>query len=137
MSISGTRVLALLALIGAIGLVVASSPVGAQSAVTFVDSDVTDDTTWTAEDGPYRVVGNVTVASNATLTVQPGTTVEFAEGVTMAVAGDLFANGTESDAVRLIASRPASTPGTWGSIRTVGSGSPTVSLAHTEVGNPC
>ncbi|MFW5922006.1 MAG: right-handed parallel beta-helix repeat-containing protein [Halodesulfurarchaeum sp.] len=133
MSISATRVLAVIALIGAIGLVVAAAPVGGQSAVTFVDSNLTEDTTWTAEDGPYRVVGNVTVASNATLTIRQGTTVEFAEGVTLSVAGDVDANGTESSVVRLIGSRPASTAGSWGSIRTVGSGSPTVSLAHTEI----
>ncbi|MFB6086540.1 MAG: right-handed parallel beta-helix repeat-containing protein [Halodesulfurarchaeum sp.] len=133
MSVSAARALVIFALLGAIGFGAAVSPAGAQSAVTFVDSDVTADTTWTAEEGPYRLVGNVTVASNATLTVGPGTTVEFAEGVTLSVAGEFVTSGTESSPVRLIASRPISTPGSWGSIRTVGSESPIVSLTHTEV----
>ncbi len=133
MSVSVPRILALLAVVGAIGLVVTLSPAGAQSVVTFVDSDVTADTTWTPEQSPYRVVENVTVAPDASLSIQPGTTVQFAEGVSMHVAGGLYANGTEDQPVHLTSSRPASTPGTWGSIRTVGSGSSTITLSHTEL----
>ncbi len=133
MSVSTPRVLAVIALIAVVALVAVSAPASAQADVAFVDSNVTTDTTWTAADGPYRVVGNVTIAPNATLTLEPGTTVEFAEGVTLAVAGGLKANGTAAEPVHLTASRTLQTPGSWGRILTTGSGSPTVSLTHANL----
>ncbi|MFW5900810.1 MAG: right-handed parallel beta-helix repeat-containing protein [Halodesulfurarchaeum sp.] len=133
MSVTWPRYLLVLSVVVAIGLVAAPAPVAGQSAVTFVDADISSDTTWTAEDGPYRVVENVTVTSDTALEIEEGTTVEFAEGVTLSVAGAVTANGTEADPVRLTASRDLSTPGAWGSIRTTGSGTATISLSHTEL----
>ena len=133
MSVTWPRGLLVLSVVVAIGLVAAPAPVAGQSAVTFVDSDISSDTTWTAEDGPYRVVGNVTVTSDTSLEIEEGTTVEFAEGVTLFVAGTVTANGTEAEPVRLTASRDLSTPGAWGSIRTTGSGTATLSLSQTEL----
>ncbi|MEF8771396.1 right-handed parallel beta-helix repeat-containing protein [Halodesulfurarchaeum sp.] len=133
MPVTAPRMLALLVVVGAIALVAAPGPAAGQSTVTFVDSNISADTTWSAAESPYRVVSNVSVAPDATLTIEPGTTVEFAEGVTLDVAGSLRANGTSESPITITASRALSTPGAWGSIRTTGTDTATVSLTHTEL----
>jgi hypothetical protein len=98
-----------------------------------VESNVTDATTWDGDQ--YRVVANVTVEPDATLAVAPGTTVEFAEGVSLSVAGTLTANGTADRPVRLTTSKPVAEPGTWGGIQTTGTDHAAVTLQHVHLSN--
>lgn len=63
---------------------------------TDVSGSINSNTTWLADDGPYLVTGNLTVESGATLTIEDGTTVFFAPGVSMDVLGTLDAVGTET-----------------------------------------
>ncbi|MFB6082486.1 MAG: right-handed parallel beta-helix repeat-containing protein [Halanaeroarchaeum sp.] len=130
---SGSRVLSLLVLLAAVALLAGSAPVAADSGPTFVESNVTESTTW--DGGVYRVVANVTVEPGATLTVTPGTTVEFAAGITLSVAGTVTMNGTAARPVRLVTSRPVAEPGSWGGIRTVGTGRVSVTLRHVRLSN--
>ena len=126
------RLLVLLVVLGGIGIA-ATPAVAGQSGVTPVYENVTSDATWTAEEGPYRVVEDVTVGSEATLTVTAGTTVEVAEGVSLAVAGTLRANGTAGAPVRFVASGTEPAPGDWGAIRTAGQGKARIDLTHVAV----
>ena len=114
------------------GLAFAAGPADAASP-TYVEGNVTEDTTWAAEDGPFVVTTDVTVADGATLTVESGTTVYVGEGVTVTVAGSLVARGTSADPVAFTTQQPTPEPGAWDSIRYVGDGDSQLRLANTTV----
>lgn len=73
------------------------------------DGDVTEvagvlpigDTAWNAADGPFYVTGDVTIPLASKLTIEPGTTVYFAEGTEMIVNGTLVARGNPDNRIRL------------------------------------
>jgi hypothetical protein len=59
---------------------------------------LTSDTTWTKADSPITFTGNVLVASNATLTIEPGVTVNFNQ-YNLQVNGTLIARGDSADKI--------------------------------------
>jgi len=59
------------------------------------------DTTWGPLQSPCTVASELTVPIRTTLTILPGTTVLFPEGVRMVVRGCLTAEGTEEQPIRL------------------------------------
>ncbi|MFV2067617.1 MAG: lamin tail domain-containing protein, partial [Pirellulales bacterium] len=65
-----------------------------------ITESITTDTVWTAEAGPYRVMGEVTVAENATLTIAPGTSIYFDAGARLTIRGRLLAEGTDQSRIR-------------------------------------
>lgn len=67
---------------------------------TEVLNDITEDTTWTKEHSPYILNQDLTVASGATLTVEPGVVVEFNSNIFL-VEGIIKVLGTEDDPVYL------------------------------------
>ncbi|MFB6095125.1 MAG: right-handed parallel beta-helix repeat-containing protein, partial [Halodesulfurarchaeum sp.] len=109
--------LALVALLaaGAVAFAGAHTATG-QADVTFVEENITQNTTWTREEGPYRIVSNITIGPDATLTIGPGTAVQVAEGVRVRITGNLLARG--SPARRITISSPQAAPGrgTWGTL---------------------
>ena len=112
---------------------VAAPAAASGSTPTYVESNVTDDTTWTPDDGPYFVGGDVTVERGATLTIEPGTTVNVGEEVTVTVRGSLVANGTAVDPVEITTAEPSPSAGTWETIEFDGSGGSTLHLDHAVV----
>jgi len=48
-------------------------------AITPISGTITEDTVWTAEDGPYTVVGSIKVVPGVTLTIEGGALVDGAE----------------------------------------------------------
>jgi hypothetical protein len=82
---------------------------------TTVSGNIAAGTTWTAAAGPYVVSANVTVPAGVTLTVEPGTTIYFAQGTSLTVNGRLLAEGTSSRRIHF--TRAPGTTSTWGGIR--------------------
>jgi hypothetical protein len=65
---------------------------------TFVSGSIAT-TTWTTNGSPYRVIGNCNVDCGQVLTIQPGVTVIFAEGLEMAVGGQIIALGSPAQRI--------------------------------------
>ncbi len=76
-------------------LIVVAQPVSAADVSGVIDTD----TTWTVSESPYRVLGNIQVSEDATLTIEPGVRVTFqpsvndGEGFYILVRGTLDAQG--------------------------------------------
>ena len=87
-------------------LVVLCVPLSAFAA-TLVTEDITSDTHWTLDGSPYVVNFDsntfsphfLTVASNVTLTIDPGVVVKFGSYNGMRVSGTLHAEGTAEDQI--------------------------------------
>jgi RHS repeat-associated protein len=90
----------LLALV-VVTLATALVSVAPAAANTEVKSNVTTNTTWTPSGSPYDLDTAVTVTAGATLTIEPGVTVDFNHGTTAAlnVQGTIKALGSPSSHV--------------------------------------
>jgi hypothetical protein len=66
--------------------------------------------------GDYHVTGTTLVSHNATLTIEPGTTVLFDDGKGLGVEGRLMARGTGSDPIIFTSNLSTKSPGDWTSI---------------------
>ena len=91
-------------------------------------------TTWIAAAGPYSITANLAIASGATLTVEPGTTVYLGPGVDLTVAngGRLLAEGTPTAPIRFTVIPGSGT--SWGGITVNGSAdSPEARLTYAHL----
>lgn len=79
--------------------------------------------TWTKAESPYRVQGEITVPNSETLTIEPGTTVEFLGHHPLNVQGQILAIGSEDEPIRfwvddtLGFTNMTSTAGFWRGVR--------------------
>ena len=109
--LSGLFIPALIILLGAAGICSGATTSGVLSG----------DETWS---GDVVITGTVMIPGDITLSIEPGTTVEFAAGrdIELIVKGTLIAEGTESDPITFTsdAENPAKWDWTW--IRLDGSG---------------
>jgi len=88
---------------------------GPEFSYTLIDSSnsmISDSTTWTRANGPYRVTTEVHVSSGGVLTIEPGVDVLFDTNATVVVFGELRAYGMVTDSVRFL---PGDAQG-WGGI---------------------
>ena len=84
-------------------------------AETPVTADITSDTTWGPDGGPYIVSGAVNIPAGITLTILPGTTVEFSSNPGaysgLNVQGSLVADGNPGAKIYFTSDRDASIEG--------------------------
>jgi hypothetical protein len=88
----------------------------ASHAATPAPASIHGETTWTAAGSPWRVTEDVTVGPDAYLTLEPGATVELAEGRSITVNGALVARGTEAAPVTFTRAPEVTGDARWGSI---------------------
>ena len=93
---------------------------------------IAENTTWLRADSPFLVCGHLTIASSATLTIEPGVVVQFESGVGLTIldGGRLLAEGTETNRIRFTG---ATGQTRWNGILVNGSvGSPETSIAYAD-----
>src|ERR1035441_72394 len=77
----------------------AFSLVSTTSAQTYIPGPVLPPGTWSPSSNPYDVIGNCTLATGGTLTIQPGVVVNIASGVSITNNGTIQAVGTASQRI--------------------------------------
>ncbi|WP_135366666.1 right-handed parallel beta-helix repeat-containing protein [Halosimplex halophilum] len=80
---------------------------------TFVEEPISTDETWTPGEGPYRVTDDITVSNGTQLTIEPGTTVEFVEGGSLIIKGELVAGQNNSENVQFTTLYDDASAGNW------------------------
>jgi len=103
-----------------IGLALALAALAVPRAAAALDhcGDITRNETWSPFDNPHIITCDVTVR-NSTLTLQPGTFVQIAEGadLILATGAKLDARGTADTPINIVGATRNQTPGFWGQIR--------------------
>ena len=99
---------------------------------TYVEGNITVDTTWTAAGSPYIVTGNILVENGAILTIEPGVIVKFNSAKAIQVDGQLVARGTETDPILFTSNHPSPTAGDWAGIWFTDS---SIDASYDEAGN--
>jgi len=88
------------------------------------------DTNWTVANSPYVISSSLTIAAGASLTIEPGVTVQLGSAVNLTVAdgGRLLAEGASNGPIHF-----THTAGNWGHIIINGSvGSPETRISHAD-----
>ncbi|UCG45699.1 MAG: right-handed parallel beta-helix repeat-containing protein, partial [Candidatus Bathyarchaeota archaeon] len=83
---------------------------------TYVEGDITQDTTWTLIDSPFVLSKNVTILDGSTLTVEPGVEVRFGGWYSLVVQGRLIAVGEENNTITFTSNREEPNSGDWPAI---------------------
>jgi len=77
---------------------------------------MTEDTTWTTDDGPVHVTSSLMVMEGATLTIEPGVMVCMARDQGLTVRGGLVARGTADSPIEVTSAETFAEAGYWTSI---------------------
>jgi nitrogen fixation protein FixH len=83
---------------------------------TYVEGAITQDTDWTLVDSPFIVSNDITVNPGATLTIEPGVQVRFADNFSMTVNGRIIADGTNDRPILFTSNNLNASVGKWGTI---------------------
>lgn len=100
--------------------------------IIWIEGHITSDATWTPVD-TYHVINDTYVDPGVTLTIEPGVRVQFADGFSLIVEGNLIAVGTNVDPITFTSSRSSPSPGVWNTIKFKGNSSGQFLVKHVEV----
>ena len=89
--------------------------IATESAGTQVSGEVYG--TWSIAGSPYFVVGDITVPSTHTLTIEPGVEVRFNGNYYLDIDGGLVAEGTSSNQILFTSNQSNPSAGDWGDIQ--------------------
>jgi len=92
----------------------------AKEAKASAPGELAGDTVWTAADGPYRIIGDLTIPLGVTLTIEPGVTVFFEPDTKIIINGTLAADGLEYQSIRFTSTPGASGP--WNGLQFIDTG---------------
>jgi hypothetical protein len=98
-----------------------------------VEGDVTNDTEWMVANSPYEIIGNVTVAKGATLTIEPGVDVRFGPGSSLIINGSLQASGTSANKISFSSNKNEPIAGDWDGVKLYGDENSTLTMESCSV----
>ena len=73
---------------------------------TFVNGEITENTTWSVSESPYIINGTLSIPDNVILTIEPGVSVEtdLTTGTMFALNGKIVAQGTQNNPINIVQS---------------------------------
>lgn len=83
--------------------------------------------TWSKENSPYLIQGNIVIPSDSLLIIDPGVVVEFQGEYNLIVHGTISLNGEEGDSIKFTA---LDTTSGWRGLRIIGPSSDTISIQY-------
>ncbi|MGY5354256.1 Ig-like domain-containing protein [Wenyingzhuangia sp. IMCC45467] len=86
-------------------------------AQTNVSGGITTNTTWGLVNSPYIVTNDIVIFENKTLTIEPGVTVKFNDGVQLRVQGTIIAKGNHSNKIKFTSNSPSPQKKSWKEIK--------------------
>ncbi len=89
-------------------------PVSASPNCTIAAGVIASNTTWSPGScSIYNVTGNVSVLNGVTLTIEPGTTIQFTNNTSLTIQGVLLAMGSANGPITFTSSNGSPLPGDW------------------------
>jgi hypothetical protein len=88
--------------------------------------------TWTEENSPYRVMGNIVVPADSLLMIEHGVRIEFQGTYNLTVNGSMKVNGEKDDSVTFTASNIETG---WRGIRIIGPATDTIQIHYGIIEN--
>lgn len=91
---------------------------------TNISGSIFSSTTWTQNNSPYIVSGNLVIFQDAHLTIEPGVIVRFEQGAGIELRGTMSALGNSSNRIVFTSNLPSPFKGSWAGIKVLGTTNP-------------
>ena len=114
------------------GLTMSGNGGGTKDGVGYYGNTMSSSETWHVG-APWIMERSVTVASGATLTLDPGVTVKFGSNLDMWVNGRLVAVGTQASPITFTSAQASPAAGNWNKIKFATGANPASQLAYATV----
>jgi hypothetical protein len=98
---------------------------------TNVSGVIATNTSWSVNNSPYIVTGNILINSGITLTIDPGVTIKFNDNIGIVVQGQLTAIGSANNKIIFTSNKANPQPGDWASLKF----NPTATSSNWNVNN--
>jgi parallel beta-helix repeat protein len=85
----------------------------AEESPTYVEGDITQNTTWVKQESPYVVINDLTIDPGIKLTINSGVIVKFGGDFSLSVEGQIYAVGAPNDQIVFTSNKLAPGAGEW------------------------